>query len=376
MAGIYIHIPFCRKACTYCDFHFSTSVKTKDDILQAILLEASQQKHFFGPGLSPLQSVYFGGGTPSILSASQLELILHHLRSLFPISPQAEITLEANPDDLHPRYLNAIRQAGINRLSIGVQSFSDQHLQWMNRTHSAAQSLAAVRHAARAGFTSISLDLIFNIPGLSLQQWLHSLSIVQSLPVSHLSAYALTVEPKTLLSHLIKTHKSPAPGDEAFQQQFTALMQWSARAGFSQYEISNFARANAISIHNLAYWTGKPYLGLGPSAHSFNGITRSWNIANNPLYMQGIRSGRPARQSEHRTTATIVNEYLLTSLRLAQGADLSAIRPLLQPSHLQAMLNTIRSFSLRGWITQHNHTITLTPQGRLFADRIARDLFI
>lgn len=320
MAGIYLHIPFCRRACYYCNFHFSTSLGQKDALVDSLLQEITlQQRYLQG---QQVDTVYFGGGTPSLLDDAELQRIMEKLRGLFPISAQAEITLEANPDDLQPEKLQALKAVGVNRLSIGVQSFHEADLRWMNRAHNSTQALQCIQDAQAAGFQNLSIDLIYGGPTLSDEGWAQNVQQAIALQIPHLSCYALTVEPGTALDHFIKQHKVAAVDPDKAARHFEMLVQWLAAAGYEHYEISNFAQPGCRSRHNSSYWQGQAYLGLGPSAHSFNGHSRQWNMANNSSYINAIKEGKVPFELENLTPEMMLNEYIMTSLRTSEGCHL------------------------------------------------------
>ncbi len=308
MAGIYLHIPFCRQACHYCNFHFSTSLKGKNDFVGALLKEMRLRKDYIGG--EPVETIYFGGGTPSLLEAGELEAIMEGLRMHFVIDPGAEITLEANPDDIEGIRLEAWRVAGINRLSIGIQSFFEADLQWMNRAHNAVQAGECIRMAQEEGFRNISIDLIYGGPTLPDSHWMENVDRAIALQIPHLSCYALTVEPRTALDKMIQQHKKQdvSPDDQA--RQLLLLMDWMKQSGYEHYEISNFALPGHRSRHNSAYWQGKTYLGLGPSAHSYNGVSREWNVANNALYIKWrpMAADRDRRSGRHMGGCAIIEK--------------------------------------------------------------------
>ena len=374
MAGIYLHIPFCKKACHYCNFHFSTSLRQKNDFTGALLKEmVLQQNYLRGEAIN---TIYLGGGTPSLLEQEDLEMILGRLRGLFSIHPEAEYTLEANPDDISPAKLAAWRQAGINRLSIGIQSFFEEDLQWMNRAHNAQQAEACIRLAQEAGFHNLTIDLIYGTPGLTDARWQENVQKALALNVPHLSCYALTVEPGTALQKMIDQHKKEPVEEEKQARHFTGLMQWMQEAGYEHYEISNFAKPGFRSRHNTAYWQGTPYLGLGPSAHSFNGAARQWNIANNALYIQSLQNGAVPFEAEELNAAQRLNEYIMISLRTAEGIDLNR----LEREFGREALNTVQA-SLQPYLQNNRcvikeQRVILTKEGKLFADGIAAGLFI
>ena len=288
MAGIYLHIPFCKQACSYCNFHFSTVLKTREAVLHSMLLEIEYQKHFFGQN-TVIETIYFGGGTPSILSIRELKLILKKIEEYFPIAEQPEITLEANPDDLSLEYLTALKnETSINRFSIGIQSFWDADLRYMNRAHNATQAEECIKRAQDIGFENLSVDLIYGTPTLSNEQWQKNLHTIFNLKIPHISCYALTIEEKTALASSIKKRKIIPPKDEQMVAHFSILTQEMNAQEYIQYEISNFCKNPYFAKHNTNYWKEIPYLGIGASAHSFDGKNRYWNISNNALYVQKI----------------------------------------------------------------------------------------
>lgn len=374
MAGIYLHIPFCKQACYYCNFHFSTSLAKKNAMTAAILKEVDLQKDYLSG--ETVQTIYFGGGTPSLLDAGELQSLLAKLRETFIIDEQAEITLEANPDDLDTDKLLALRDAGVNRLSIGVQSFHEADLKWMNRAHNSHQALDCIQSAQQLGFRNITIDLIYGGPTLTDAGWEENVKKAISLGIPHLSCYALTVEPGTALDQFIKKKKMDPTDPEKAARHFEMLMQWLEEAGYEHYEISNFALPGWHSRHNSSYWQGRPYLGLGPSAHSFNGHSRQWNIANNTIYLQRITQSEVPFEIEHLTPAMMFNEYIMTSLRTSAGCNLEWINTRFGAELGRDLLKNSHEFILKGWMVQRGETLVLTKAGRLFADGIAGDLFI
>ncbi|MEZ5033207.1 MAG: radical SAM family heme chaperone HemW [Saprospiraceae bacterium] len=369
MAGIYLHIPFCRKACHYCNFHFSTSLGLKDDLLSALQLELIARREDWST--TSFSTIYFGGGTPSVLSADELSTLLSLLHDQYSISKDAEVTLEANPDDLNAAYLDNLLNIGINRLSIGIQSFANEDLAYMNRSHDAQQALASLQLARTTGFQSLNADLIYGTPGMSDDAFLNNIATMVEARVDHLSAYALTVEPKTALAHFVKTGTSPAPNDEQTVRQFALLRHTLAEAGYDHYEISNWSLPGRHSRHNTSYWQGQPYLGLGPAAHSFDGQTRSWNVANNPAYIRGLREGHPVREVETLSAADQYNEYVLTRLRTKWGCRLED----LSRDDQQFFLSAVEQFLTNGWVRGQDGIFTLTEAGMDFADHISAELF-
>ena len=372
MAGIYIHIPFCKQACHYCDFHFSTSLKYKHELIEALVKEIQLQKKYLNG--ESIETIYFGGGTPSLLNEAEISLLINTITSLHSVASDAEITLEANPDDLDKAKLRALRQTSINRFSIGIQSFFDEDLQWMNRVHRAGEAGSAVKRAQDMGFENITVDLIYGYPLLTDQKWKFNTDKVFELGVPHVSAYSMTVEPRTALASFIKQKKQAAMSDEQSAAQFTFLMDGMQTKGFEQYEISNFCQPGFYSRHNSNYWKGVKYLGIGPSAHSYNGETRQWNIANNTKYMQGLGSGLIPAETEILSEIDKLNEYIMTSLRTSWGLDLDNLNSIASASANQ-LQSAATEFFNNGWLSQQNNIIYLTQTGKLYADHIASELF-
>jgi oxygen-independent coproporphyrinogen-3 oxidase len=372
MAGIYIHIPFCKQACHYCDFHFSTSLKYKHELIEALVKEIQLQKKYLNG--ESIETIYFGGGTPSLLNEAEISLLINTITSLHSVASDAEITLEANPDDLDKAKLRALRQTSINRFSIGIQSFFDEDLKWMNRVHRAGEAESAVKRAQDMGFENITVDLIYGYPLLTDQKWKFNTDKVFELGVPHASAYSMTVEPRTALASFVKQKKQAAMSDEQSAAQFTFLMDGMQIKGFEQYEISNFCQPGFYSRHNSNYWKGVKYLGIGPSAHSYNGETRQWNIANNTKYMQGLGSGLIPAETEILSDIDKLNEYIMTSLRTSWGLDLDKLNGIASASANQ-LQNAATEFFNNGWLSQQNNIIYLTQTGKLYADHIASELF-
>ena len=372
MAGIYLHIPFCKQACHYCDFHFSTSLKYKGELVDALIKEIQLQKKYLNG--ESIDTIYFGGGTPSLLNESEISLLINTITGLHSVAADAEITLEANPDDLDKAKLQSLRQTPINRFSIGIQSFFDEDLQWMNRVHRADEAESVVKRAQDMGFENITVDLIYGYPLLTDQKWKFNTDKVFELDVPHVSAYSMTVEPRTALASFIKQKKQVAMSDEQSAAQFTFLMDAMHTKGFEQYEISNFCKPGFYSRHNSNYWKGVKYLGIGPSAHSYNGETRQWNVANNTKYMQGLGTGQIPAETEILSDIDKLNEYIMTSLRTSWGLDLDKLNGIASASadHLQKV--AIEFFD-KGWLSQKNKIIYLTQTGKLYADHIASELF-
>ncbi|MCS6905612.1 MAG: radical SAM family heme chaperone HemW [Bacteroidia bacterium] len=376
MAHLYLHIPYCRRACTYCDFYFSTSFKSQALFLEALLQELELQKHFFN-SLFPLQTIYFGGGTPSLLPIEILERILHQVHKLFSIAPEVEVTLEANPEDVTFQKLKAWQDLGINRLSLGIQSLFDSELSFMNRGHTAKQGEKAIFLAQEVGFTNISVDLIYATPTLSLKEWEYTLEKIVSYKIPHISAYCLTVEHKTQLAYQIKKGWISMPQEESFLQQFELLTQKLESAGYEHYEISNFAQKNYRSRHNTAYWLQKPYLGVGPSAHSYTGKARFNNVANVWKYIELIQTQKSAISFiENLSENQLINEFILTRLRLQEGIPLLELKENWKYDLLVVKKEIIEKLQNLGLIIVQNNALRLTFKGKLQADAITLDLFI
>lgn len=372
MAGIYIHIPFCKQACNYCNFHFSTSLKYKDDVVDAICKELVLRKDYlYG---QTIETVYFGGGTPSLLDEKSLMRIWETIWKHYPRIELKEATLEANPDDMDREYAAMLRRTPVNRLSMGVQSFFEQDLRFMQRAHTAGEAESAIKRAQDAGFDNMTIDLIYGTPGLSNASWKENMQKAISFDIPHISAYALTVEEKTLLAHQIEKGKTPAPLNEQAAQQFELMEEMLPMAGFDHYEISNFALPGKYALHNTNYWKGIHYLGIGPSAHSFNGHSRQWNVANNGLYVKGIDMGVPEEEIEILSPEDQVNEYILTALRTMWGIDMDYVASRFGTDIKEALQEKLLPFLL-GQVHKKGEQYTLTKAGKLFADGIAADLF-
>lgn len=375
MPGLYIHIPFCKQACIYCNFHFSTVLKKKKALLEALEKEMELQKHYF-PEQGGLDTLYFGGGTPSLLSGGEIEKLIARAHALFGLNPDAEITLEGNPDDLTLETLQTLRSVGINRLSIGIQSFYDKFLKWMNRAHDARQSAECLRNVYKAGFDNFSIDLIFGIPELTDRQWEASIAQAISMQVPHLSCYALTLEPQTPLAHLIHKNKVPPLDEHQSARQFQILMNRLSEAGYEQYEISNFSRPGCRSRHNSSYWKSIPYLGIGPGAHSYKPQERQWNISNNARYIKSIQNGIIPCKKEILSMDMQWDEYIMIALRTIEGCDLKYIAGRFGMEKQQWLLRQCISFQEEGKLQISDSHIFLTQKGKLFADGIAAELFL
>ncbi len=381
MSGIYIHIPFCRQACHYCNFHFATSLRLKDELIAALVKEIvisssfTKQKGEADEPKDIIETIYFGGGTPSILNTEDLKIIMEALQNKFLIAPGAEITLEANPDDINTEKLKQWKKIGINRLSVGIQSFQKNELSWMNRAHTAADSLRCIDEIFSAGYSNFSIDLIYGSPLLSDDDWQKNAAIVIEKKIPHISCYALTVEPKTALAKMIAQHKRETVDAEKQAAQFLLLMNWMKQAGYEHYEISNFALPGMRSKHNSSYWQGKNYYGFGPSAHSFDGKSRRWNIANNALYIKSLQKNIIPFEEEILTPTQQLNEYIMTSLRTLEGLDLKKIENDFGEKFHTKLQEASIKWQNGNKLVSHNSKLILTTEGKLFADGIAADLF-
>jgi oxygen-independent coproporphyrinogen-3 oxidase len=382
LAGIYIHIPFCKQACNYCNFHFSTSLRYKTSLIAAIVQEIEQPASLVQQQ-EPIETIYFGGGTPSLCTEAELHAMLTAIYKNFTVVPGAEITFETNPDDISLPQLEMWQRNGINRLSIGVQSFFEEDLLWMNRTHNARQAITGLELAI-SRFDNITIDLIYGTPGLTHEKWQQNVAQAVDLGIPHLSCYALTVEPKTPLDKQIRLQQK-SNVDPGFQsEQFLLLMQWAKEAGYEHYEISNFAKPGYRSKHNSSYWQGKNYWGFGPSAHAFNGTKRWWNIANNAQYIHAITHHQPAFETETLTPVQQVNEFVMIALRTMEGLSLTAVAgkwPELmidnQAVHpATALLTAAQPHIQAGQMVYHHNHLQLTNEGKLLADGITADLFL
>ncbi len=375
MPGIYIHIPFCKQKCHYCNFFSVASEKHRPFFVRALLNELDRGKDYLED--KNIRSVYFGGGTPSMLSVDEINRISGKINDHFVLSPDAEITLEANPDDLDNDKLKALKnETPVNRLSMGVQSFFDDDLVYLNRVHNGKQALSAIERTLKQGFTNLTIDLIYGIPSLTDKKWKENLAVFMEFGLPHLSAYALTVEPKTALSTLILKKKMQAVDEKQSIRHFKILLEETGKNDFIHYEISNFARQGHYSKHNSIYWLGGHYLGLGPSAHSFNGHSRQWNVSSMKLYTEADTVEKSVLEKEVLTTAQQYNEYVMTSLRTSWGCDSQHISNVFGESFLAHFKVSIRKFITGGEVQQNGNTYLLTEKGKLFADGIAAALFL
>lgn len=370
--GLYIHIPFCKQACHYCDFHFSTSLKKKDQLVNALCDEIILRKDEI-PGV--LQTIYFGGGTPSLLSADELDKIFSTIDTHFDVAPNAEVTLEANPDDLTEEKLKMLSESRINRLSIGVQSFFEEDLKLMNRAHNSDEAVRCLE-LAKSYFDNISIDLIYGMPDMSNERWRENLQRALDLDIPHISSYALTVEPNTALQKFIEKGVVKPVDDAVAQEHFEILIDTMQQAGFENYEFSNFGKPGYFSQNNTAYWTGKSYLGIGPSAHSYDGNTRSWNINNNPKYIKSIEAGELPVERETLSVTDKYNEYVMTGLRTIWGISLSKIEESFGLKFKEYALQQAQKHLEEHLLFRDGDRILVTKKGKFLSDGLASDLFL
>jgi oxygen-independent coproporphyrinogen-3 oxidase len=372
MAGVYIHIPFCRRACHYCDFHFTTNLQNTEAITKAILSEIELRKEYLNG--ETVETIYFGGGTPSLLPTHELEQILGAIDKTHAIGNTPEITLEANPEDLSSEKLGELRSIGINRLSLGTQSFIDTELSWMNRMHSAKQAINSIENAKIIGFNNISIDLIFGLPDQTIADWEFNLETAHSLEIQHISSYGLTVEKKTVLNHRINSGIQKAP-DEVLASRFLEMnMEFFPSNGFEHYEVSNFARSGFISKHNSAYWQGTSYLGIGPSAHSFNGNSRQWNVRSNAAYMKKIEAQESFFEKETLSVTDRINEHILTGLRTKWGVQKKVLDQI-KKGAWNEVLGLATAVDSK-YLNVSESAITLTSSGIMLADKLTAELFV
>ena len=372
MSVIYIHIPFCKKACHYCNFHFSTSMRYADDMVNAIRQEIRLRKQ---DAKLPVETIYFGGGTPSVLITQQLRVLLGEVYNQFEVIDNPEITLEANPDDLSSAYILAVQNLGVNRLSIGVQSFLDDELKLMNRAHSASQALSSVERAKKV-FDNVSIDLLFGNPNTTLDDWKRNLDRALQLEVPHISSYALTLEPKTVLERFVDKGLVSTLDENVVEAQFHHLVDTLTQAGYDHYELSSFGKSGYHSQNNMGYWQGKTYLGIGPSAHGFDGNQRYWNVSNNASYMQQITKGELPQTIEKLSVVDRFNESIMVGLRASWGVSLQAMENDLGLRYRQHLEDQAKRFVDEGLLHIDNNALKTTPKGAFLADGISADLFL
>jgi oxygen-independent coproporphyrinogen-3 oxidase len=374
MAGIYIHIPFCRKLCNYCDFYHVTASDDNTEFIRALLKEASTRKSYLGN--ETVSTVYFGGGTPSVLKAGETGMILDFLKKNFTVEEQAETTFELNPDDVNAAYMKDLKAIGINRISLGVQSWYDEDLKMLNRRHTAIQALQAIEMSTGAGFKNITIDLIYGIPGMNLERWEENLKKSLNTDIMHLSAYHLTIEPGTVFGKMKEKGLFREIDEDDSNAQFNLLIEMTESAGFVQYEISNFAKPGYFSIHNTNYWKQVPYLGLGPSAHSFNRYSRQWNVKDVRKYIKYAGSAHEYYEREELGLKTKFNEYVMTSLRTMWGIDLEYVEKTFEKEGYDYVINLAGKFIGYGLMKQENNTLALTNQGKMISDNIISEFMM
>ncbi len=373
MAGLYIHFPFCKQACHYCNFHFSTSLRYKKELIKALHQELALRKKYLGGEV--LETIYLGGGTPSLMFDAEIIELFKCIEDNFEIAADPEITLEANPDDLTQDYIEALGKTSVNRLSIGVQSFYEEDLLWMNRAHNQKQAHHAIEWSKAAGFKLITIDLIYGSPTTSDEHWLNNIQTAIDYGIEHISSYCLTVEEKTPLAKMLKKGEVKSVSNEQGARQFSLLIDTLESAGYEQYEISNFAKNKQYAKHNTAYWQAKKYLGIGPSAHSFNGNTRSWNVANNNIYIRSLNKGELPLTTEILTEKEKYNEILMTGLRTMWGIDINLINAI-NPKLVNQLGQDIQPFIEEGHVSFTDNAYKITRTGKFLADRIASELFL
>lgn len=374
MSGIYVHIPFCKQRCHYCDFYSSIQLNTKAALVKAICLELIQRKNWLKN--TTVNTIYFGGGTPSLLSESELMGILDTLFKNYKTAEKLEITLEANPDDLNKNKIKELRNMPFNRLSIGIQSFIDKHLQLMNRKHTAKEAIKAVKMCQDAGFTNLSGDLIYALPSLSETEWKFNLDSFKHLNINHLSAYHLTFEPRTVFGFLQKKEKLPLISEDSSIKQFEILTTWAKNENFIHYEISNFAKKGFVSKHNSSYWFQKKYLGVGPSAHSFNGNQRTWNFADTKTYIKTINNQEQSFENENLNIIDKHNEFLITRLRTSKGVDLKQFEKIFGQKKKEILLKQTQKFVDENLLSIKNKTLILSNKGILISDTILSEIIL
>ena len=376
MAGIYIHIPFCKKLCHYCDFyHVVSDEQDHKDFISALLEEAELKQNYLGKG-TPIYTIYIGGGTPSVFSVKEIETILNNLIKYYSVEKDCEITIEVNPDDVSPEYMRGLKSIEINRVSLGIQSWHDDDLKILNRRHTAEEAAKALNDIINAGFENISADLIYGIPGMNTERWASNIDRTLSFDIQHLSAYHLTIEPGTVFGKMLEKGKLQEADEEESVSEFNLLLDKMETAGFIQYEISNFGRPGYFSAHNTNYWKQVPYIGLGPSAHSFNGYSRQWNVKNLKKYIKYVKGGRLFYEKEDLDLKTKFNEYILTSLRTMWGIDLEYVEKAFEKEGYDYVVNFSAKFINYGLMEQKEKSLILTNQGKMISDNIISEFMM
>jgi oxygen-independent coproporphyrinogen-3 oxidase len=374
MAGIYIHIPFCKKLCFYCDFFHVITTENNSSFIDALLNEATLRKEYLEN--EPVSTIYLGGGTPSVFSVKDLGTILNHIHKEFRVTDDCEMTIELNPDDVQPAYLEGLRNHNINRISLGIQSWRDSDLKMLNRRHDSAQAITALKDTLNAGFENVTIDLIYGIPGMSQKDWESNLDFSFSFGIKHLSAYHLTFEPGTVFAKMLMKGTISEIDENDSAAQFNILIQKAESAGFVQYEISNFGKPGYFSIHNSNYWKQVKYLGLGPSAHSFNGYSRQWNIRDLKGYIKCVNTGKSFFESEELDIKKRFNEYIMTSLRTMWGIDLEYVEKMFEKEGYDYVVNLSGKFRNYGLMKLEKNSLVLTNQGKLISDNIISEFMM
>lgn len=374
MAGVYIHIPFCKKLCHYCDFYHVINPENNAHFIESLLKEASIRKDYIED--DTISTIYLGGGTPSVFAVKDLEVILKHLRKVFRVEDNCEVTIELNPDDVNPEYLKGLKGLGINRISLGVQSWRDKDLKMLNRRHNSAQAATALGEIFAAGIENVTMDLIYGIPGMSASEWKSNLDFTFSFDIKHLSAYHLTIEKGTVFGKMKEKGLLTEIEEEESATLFNILIEKAEKAGFIHYEISNFGKSGFFSEHNSNYWKQVNYLGLGPSAHSFNGYSRQWNVSNLKAYIKAINSGNSFYESEELDTTARFNEYIMISLRTMWGIDLEYIEKMFEKEGYDYVVNLSGKYKAYGLMRQENKNLVLTNQGKMISDNIISEFML
>ncbi len=374
MAGIYVHIPFCKKLCNYCDFYHVITTKDHSAFLKALLREAELRQDYAGN--EPISTIYFGGGTPSVLSVKELEIVLDYVKTRFSAEPSCEITIELNPDDITPEYLKGLKKLGFNRISLGIQSWRDEDLKMLNRRHTGLQATEALKDTLKAGFENVTIDLIYGIPGMSLKEWESNLDRTLTYDIKHLSAYHLTIEPGTVFGRMKEKGLFEEMDEEKSNAEFNILVRKTESAGFIHYEISNFGKPGYFSVHNTNYWKQVPYIGLGPSAHSFNVYSRQWNISDLKKYIRYVNDGTAFFKKEDLDLKTRFNEYIMTSLRTMWGIDLEYLERTFEKESYDYVINLSGKFIDYGMMKLDKKNLVLTNQGKMISDNIISEFMM
>ena len=374
MAGVYIHIPFCKKLCFYCDFYHVITPENNSSYINALLSEISLRREYLGN--EAVSTIYIGGGTPSVFSVKELETILNELHKLLRVEQDCEITIELNPDDVSPAYLAGLRNNGINRISLGIQSWRDSDLKMLNRRHDSAQAGIALKNVFKAGFDNVTIDLIYGIPGMSSSEWAANLDYSFTFDIKHLSAYHLTIEPGTVFGKMLQKGLIEEIEEEESTSLFNILIEKAEKAGFVHYEISNFGKPGYFSIHNSNYWKQVNYIGLGPSAHSFNGYSRQWNISDIKGYVKAINTGKAFYEREELDTKAKFNEYIMTSLRTMWGIDLEYVEKAFEKEGYDYVINLSGKFIDYGLMKKEKKSLVLSNQGKMISDNIISEFMM